>query len=665
MMKLLVVTRESAADRRFGLGRSLNPLLKELEDRDVEIGYLSLADAGQRSRALVQFFQVNFFTNLLARCCTKTNFPLLIGALLERLNMGRLAARVMAREGYTHVHCHDPFIAAGYRLFSRLSFGRKVKWGLTEHGFGSYTQSFHDYGIGLGSGVMRWLKCWESRVLLSAFWVISPTVSARAQLSRDLSNTLIPDSWHAIYHARPQIKKLSRENARHSLGWDSKCFYIIAVGQFIPLKQFEVLIKACASLTDYNFKVVLIGDGNQSGILDLAEKLKVDDHLNFASVDDMSAYYSAADIYCSMSISESFGLANLEAISMGLPSICTAVGGVPEVVGTGAWLIPASDDLVLAMAIRTLLDSDSARAELSRRALNWARGWPDSSEIAEAYLNIYQGNKSSCQKRPELPLGQDSDCMDSFHQRVKGFDACPLPRSLHLPDKGRVMIFAPHSDDETLGCGGTLHLLKQKGHSIKLVIITDGAKGDPLGYSQTNAVNERRNELKSAMRILGIDDIEFMSEPDGEYIDTDSMQGNILRLLGDYQPDWLFVPSILDYHRDHTGIGLTLLDCWQQRGCKERFFLYEVWQPVPATWLVDISKVFKVKEKALKCFKLPLRYYDYLSMSSGLSSYRGSYLPKKNGRAEAFLELEKKTWKSVVTPLFSLKYHQDKVLGSD
>lgn len=332
-------------------------------------------------------------------------------------------------------------------------------------------------------------------------------------------------------------------------------------------------------------------------------------------------------------------------------------------VGTGAWLIPSSNDLALTKALRTLLDSQSTREKWSHRALDWTKDWPDSAEIAKAYLNIYHGNKSSCQGRSELSLNKEWDCMVLLHQRVGDFDACPLPKSLSLPDKAKVMVFAPHADDETLGCGGTLRLLKQKENKIKLVTITDGAKGDPLGHGQEDVVRERRNELKTAMKVLGIDDIEFLSEPDGEYVHTEGMRTAILKLLDDYQPDWLFVPSILDYHRDHVGISLSLLDCWKQQGCKERFFLYEVWQPVPATWLVDISDVFKEKKRALNCFKLPLKYFDYHGLSSGLSSYRGSYLSKRNRYAEAFIELEKDTWESVVDHLFSLREYQDRMLG--
>ncbi len=661
-MKLLVVTRESSEDKCFGLGRSLRPVLNEIKRDEIEVRYLCLDDAGQRSKTFLQFLQANYLTNLLARLFRGTDFPLLLGVVLERVNMGRLAAKVMTREGYTHVHCHDPFIAVGYRLFSSLSFGHKARWGLTEHGFGSYSHAFHDYGINTGLKVMRCLKRWESRVLLSADWVISPTWSARDQLSRDLSIGTVPDSWHVIYHSRPRVNKLPRKEARRLLGWDNNCLYIIAVGQFIALKQFEVLIKACASLRDYDFRIVLIGHGDQSDILRVAKELKLDDRLHFTFAEDMGLYYSAADIYCSTSRSESFGLANLEAISLGLPAICTAVGGVPEVVGTGAWLIPTDNDEALTMALQSLLDHEGVRADLSARALSWTQGWPDSAEIAEMYMNVYQGGTPPSQKKTKVVPVHHEDDMAAFHQQVRDFSACPLPGHLLLPSKGKILVVAPHADDETLGCGGTLHLLKEKGNSIKIIVITDGAKGDPRGYGQGDVVKERIKELKAAMLVLGIGDIEFMSEPDGEFSHSDPIQKIISGLLREYQADWLFLPSILDYHRDHVGISLSWLDCWQKNGCYERLFLYEVWQPLPATWLVDISDVVQAKEDALKCFKLPLRYYDYLSLSSGLSSYRGTYLSKKNCHAEAFLELKKETWKSVVRPLLSIRAYQDSAL---
>src|SRR3569832_1007643 len=95
---------------------------------------------------------------------------------------------------------------------------------------------------------------------------------------------------------------------------------------------------------------MLLGSGD-------AEPLRAQAHaagftnLRVESTDDVAPYFHAADIYVSASSTESFGLANLEALCAGLPSICSAVGGVPEVMGDAAWLVDGETD-TLANALR-------------------------------------------------------------------------------------------------------------------------------------------------------------------------------------------------------------------------------------------------------------------------------------------------------------------------
>lgn len=111
--------------------------------------------------------------------------------------------------------------------------------------------------------------------------------------------------------------------------------------------------------------------------------------LHFAATDDVTPYLYAADCYVSTSSTESFGLANLEALAAGLPTVCTAVGGVPEVMAEGAWLIPGSA-AVLARVLDTLLSEESTRQAWAHRAQAQAARWPDLTQITEAYAALYQ-----------------------------------------------------------------------------------------------------------------------------------------------------------------------------------------------------------------------------------------------------------------------------------
>ena len=132
----------------------------------------------------------------------------------------------------------------------------------------------------------------------------------------------------------------------------------------------------------------LLGDGDRPGLQQLADAAGFGGRIHFATVDDVRPYYAAADVYVSTSLTESFGLANFEALIAGLPCICTAVGGVPEVMGNGAWLIPV-DQGVLVAALEELIGNPAQRQTLSQRAAAQARHAPNLASVTEQYVQLF------------------------------------------------------------------------------------------------------------------------------------------------------------------------------------------------------------------------------------------------------------------------------------
>ncbi|MCH9639371.1 MAG: glycosyltransferase, partial [Betaproteobacteria bacterium] len=192
-----MVTRETQTEKCYGLGRSLTPLAEELRHRGFMVDYICQSDLGPRSVRWQQRLN-RLFSILPNNSKTDTDFPILFSALLERLNMGRVAAKLAAQQGFTHVHCHDPVIAAGFRLFARLYPDCRAVWGVTEHGFGCYTNAMRDDGIRLGNHIIRIIRAWEARTLLAADWVIAPTHSGITQIANDLNISPIPEHWQHV-----------------------------------------------------------------------------------------------------------------------------------------------------------------------------------------------------------------------------------------------------------------------------------------------------------------------------------------------------------------------------------------------------------------------------------------------------------------------------------
>lgn len=222
-------------------------------------------------------------------------------------------------------------------------------------------------------------------------------------------------------------------------------------------------------------------------------------------------------------------------------------------------------------------------------------------------------------------------------------------------EQGKVLVFAPHPDDETLGCGGTLALLRQNGCAVKVVFVTDGAGAGGL---PDGAAAIRRREAVAALSVLGVDDMVFLDEPDGSFRNSTRFEKKVFELFQEFQPNWIFLPSLLDYHRDHVAIGQAVLGCWQRWDGISRAFFYEIWSPLPATWIVDISSMADLKRKAISCYELPLAHCDYRTAIMGLASYRGLYLPGQ-GRpkyAEAFVEAGKRgDWEDISKIMLKLR----------
>jgi len=658
-MKILNVTREWSNDRRYGLGKSLDPLVNEFDAQGISHRYLCQDDLGDRAVALPQkMAKIANRLQRLLRC--ESDLSVVVGLIVERLNMGRLAVKVVVNDGYTHVNLHDPIIGAGYRFFSFFTPKCRAKWGVTQHGFGSYTQAIKDEKIYLSPRLTRWMKRWEYRTINAANWLIAPTLLSLKQVARDLDIAEIPKHWKAIPHPNPAVSIYPQITAREQLGWQSGEQIVLAIGRLIPLKRFDLIIQAIAQFNQV--RLVILGEGEQAPLLALAQELGCHERIEFSVTDDIGLYLSACDIYVSTSQTESFGMANFEAMIAAKPCILTAVGGVPEVASNGAQLIPADDLTALIDQLSTLLKQPSQKALLSAKALARANAWPTNDTLAKQHIQLYQdGTVDNLSKKPTGP-GTLLSSVSPSHYWQNSLSTCPLPQveSIGQQHSGlKVLVFSPHPDDETLGCGGTLAKLVQAGAHVRVVLMSDGEKGYPQGFDPSKAGAARKQEFISAMAVLGITDIGFFGLPDAEIHHSETLITAITQEFENYAPQWLYIPSPLDSHSDHVSVSLSVLSVWETLGYVQRMWLYEVWSPLPVSHVVDITQINSLKEEALLHYVIPLQCLNYLHHIAGLNSYRGLSINSENAMAEGFTEITSANIHWLITILLDLRNAQE------
>ena len=200
-----------------------------------------------------------------------------------------------------------------------------------------------------------------------------------------------------------------------------------------------------------------------------------------------------------------------------------------------------------------------------------------------------------------------------------------LPRALDLASAKRVLVFAPHPDDECIGCAGTLALLSQNPDiEICVVLVTNGDGGQHSPEPQMSSI--RIEEMRQALKVLGIHQLQTLGFQDGRFLSDKALSSALGSVIQSYQPNWVFAPSPMDYHKDHLLVSHAVTQVCQSYVCVEQLIYLESWTPLPATHIVDITGVMDLKMKALREHQTALKYGDYARAVEGLNAFRGLYL---------------------------------------
>ncbi len=126
------------------------------------------------------------------------------------------------------------------------------------------------------------------------------------------------------------------------------------------------------------------------------------------------------------------------------------------------------------------------------------------------------------------------------------------------------MVIAAHPDDPEFSCGGTIARWAREGTEFVYLILTNGNKGsnDPeLTPDRLAALREE--EQQAAARILGVETIVFLGEPDGELQPTMALRRRVAREIRRHRPDLVLCPDPAAYyfdtgyvnHPDHRAAG--------------------------------------------------------------------------------------------------------------
>lgn len=213
----------------------------------------------------------------------------------------------------------------------------------------------------------------------------------------------------------------------------------------------------------------------------------------------------------------------------------------------------------------------------------------------------------------------------------------------------RVLVIAPHPDDEVLGCGGTIARLVQAGKDVQVVIATTGL---PHILDQAG-LDSIRHEAAAAHAILGVTKTHYLDLPAAR-VDTvprAEVNAKIGAAVTATKPDTLFLPHFGDIHHDHQLIFTAAMVAARpaQAQYPIRIWAYETlsetnWNaaqaatPFTPNVFVDISETLERKVAAMQAYKSQLRVFPQersLEALRALAALRGATVHR--AAAEAFM----------------------------
>lgn len=285
--------------------------------------------------------------------------------------------RLLRRTEPQVIHFHSPFVAALGRPVVKIA-QRRTRVVSTVH------NSWRT--LGRATRLLAAATAWMDDARLA---VSDATAESLPRHYRSRTEVLT----HGVDVARVASAAAHRSAMRSELGVGSSTVVIAAVANFRPTKDHQNLLRAVALLpSQLDVFCVLVGDGElRAQIQQLRDALHLHGRVRLlGSRPDVARVLSGCDVFCLSSRMEGNPVALMEAFALGLPTVATRVGGIPDAVrdGVDGLLVPPRDAEALASALASLITDPARRRKMGRAAAERSEVF-DIRRAAKRHAELY------------------------------------------------------------------------------------------------------------------------------------------------------------------------------------------------------------------------------------------------------------------------------------
>ena len=294
--------------------------------------------------------------------------------------------RVIDDGEYDIIHCHTPVGAMLTRLAAKQARKKGTKVFYTAHGFHFYK----------GAPAINWILYYPVEKWLSRYTDVLITINKE---DYERAKTFKAGKVCYVPGVGIDLKKfnagyVNKEQKRKEIGVSADDFVLLSVGELIPRKNHEVVIRALSVLKQLDklnhIEYVICGRGAyEADLRKLAEGLDVADHVHFLGYrNDISEICNCADLFVFMSHQEGLPVALM---ACGLPAVCSNIRGNTDLIEDGVTgLLANNTPEEVAQSISKMKNDTALRNRVASAALQKIKQF-DLSSVEDEMSKIYGG----------------------------------------------------------------------------------------------------------------------------------------------------------------------------------------------------------------------------------------------------------------------------------
>ena len=212
--------------------------------------------------------------------------------------------------------------------------------------------------------------------------------------------------------------------------------------------------------------------------------------------------------------------------------------------------------------------------------------------------------------------------------------------------RSRVLVVAPHPDDELLGCGGTLLRRRAEGAELAWVIVA--GMSEERGWPRER-IHRRDAEIGRVAELVGFSRVDNLRLPTTELerVSRNELVAQLSAVLTAFEPEEVFVPHPADAHSDHRVVFEAAAACtkWFRYPFVRRLLAYETLSETDASvaadsafranYFVDIGPFLERKLEALAVYESEMSAFPFPRSAEAIRA-----LAAVRGASSGFLAAE-------------------------